>query len=567
MNPSSLANRIDQAVGNRKADWVIKNANLFNLVDGSLTLSDIAGCGDTVVGVYGEYSGEVEFDAQGLFAVPGFIDSHLHVESSLVSPGEFERCVLPCGTTTAICDPHEIANVLGKEGLRYFLDCAEAMRMDLRVQLSSCVPATEMETAGAELTADDLLPFLAHPKVVGLAEFMNFPGVIGKAPQVMDKLEKFAGEHVDGHCPLLRGKELNGYLSAGISTDHESTELEEAKEKLLKGTRVLIREGSVTKDVEKLVPLLTDTVSPFVCFCTDDRNFKEIAEHGHLDFIVAKAVRLGVSPLAAYRAASWSAARTFGLKGKGLIAPGYRADILLLSDLEACAVRKVFCGGRLVDGDFFAGRDLPLAVGLDSVRIDPVEARNFEVRGSGESTPVIDVIPGKIITGFSRLDLPALEGRIQTDPSRDVAKICVLERHGKNGNVGLGFCRGFGFGRGALASSVGHDAHNVCTVGFSDGDMALAVNRLREIKGGYVAVRDGEILADFPLPLAGLMSVEPWEACEPRLAALQEAVKKMGCLPEEPFQHLAFMSLSVIPHLKITDMGWVDVDRFRFVEA
>jgi len=352
---------IDQALGRVEADLVIKNTKFLNLVTGEIAAGDIAICGDRIVGTYESYKGKREIDGRGLIAVPGFIDTHVHCESTLLSPAEFDRCVLPHGTTTAICDPHEICNVLGAAGLQYFVDSASATAMDLRVQLSSCVPATALETSGAELLARDLLPFKSHPKVLGLAEFMNFPGVFAKSPDVIEKLMAFQGEQIDGHSPLLSGRELNAYLACGIRNCHETTSIEEAREKLRKGMQVLIRDGSVAKDVKTLSPVITAETSALCGFCTDDRNPLDIFEEGHIDYLVRSAIAMGVPVLHAYRTASWSAAQGFGLRDRGLIAPGKRADILLLEDLESCAIKSVLSAGRLVDEIDFAAHAGPVS--------------------------------------------------------------------------------------------------------------------------------------------------------------------------------------------------------------
>src|SRR5215210_6950987 len=354
MTPRSLSARIAQGRGAAPADLVIKGVRLFDLVTGALMPTDIAISGDTIVGTYDEYRGAREIDGDGRIAVPGFIDTHLHVESSLVTPFEFERCVLPHGVTTAICDPHEMANVLGAAAFDYFLACSERMVMDLRVQLSSCVPATHLETSGARIDAAELLPYRGHPKVIGLAEFMNFPGVLAADPACLAKLAAFADGHIDGHAPLLRGLDLNGYLAAGIRTDHETTSPEEALEKIRKGMTVLIREGSVSKDLHALQPLLSVETSPFLALCTDDRNPLDIAEEGHLDYMIRTLIGLGCPPLAVYRAASLTAATAFGLTDRGMIAPGKRADIVVLDDLENCAVADVVAAGRHVDAALFA---------------------------------------------------------------------------------------------------------------------------------------------------------------------------------------------------------------------
>ncbi|WP_114858335.1 adenine deaminase [Azospirillum brasilense] len=562
-----LKTRIGQALGETKADLVIKNTRFLNVVTGETAAGDIAICGDRIVGTYDAYDGAEEIDGSGLTVVPGFIDTHVHCESTCVTPMEFDRCVLPRGTTTAICDPHEICNVLGEKGLRYFLDCAEGTALDLRVQLSSCVPATELETSGARLEAADLLRHKDHPKVLGLAEFMNFPGVFHKVDGVLDKLAAFDGRHIDGHAPLLSGRELNAYLSCGIRNCHETTSAPEAMEKLRKGMQVLIRDGSVSKDVHALAPVIQPETSPFLGFCTDDRNPLDIAEEGHMDHLIRSAIRLGAPLAHVYRAATWSAARGFGLFDRGLIAPGQRADLVLLDDLEDCAVNRVIRNGRVVTPETFAGRPAVSPVGLRSVKLHPVTAEDFAVPARGSVQSVIGVLPGKIITAHLRLEVPAKNGKLVADPDRDILKICVFARHGTNQNVGRGFASGFHFREGALASSVGHDSHNICVVGASDEDMAIAVNRLIELQGGFVAVRNGQVVGELALPLAGLMSLEPFETVERHLRSLRASVKGMGCPLAEPFLQLAFLPLPVIPHLKITDRGLVDVDTFALVEA
>jgi adenine deaminase len=564
----ALTRMIMAGHGKEPADLVIKNIGLLDVITGAVTTTDIAVVDDRIVGTHAEYRGRTEIDGTGRFAVPGFIDTHLHIESSLVTPLEFDRCVLPHGVTTVICDPHEIANVLGAEGIRYFLRCAEQTVMDVRVNLSSCVPATAFETSGAALDIADLEPFRSHPKVIGLAEMMNFPGVLNADPGIIAKLAAFQNGHIDGHAPLLRGQALNGYLAAAIRTDHEATSAAEAREKLAKGMAILIREGSVSKDLKALAEVLDENTSSFVALCTDDRNPLDIAEEGHLDSSIRRLIAMGRPLHHVYRAASHSAARIFGLRDRGLLAPGWRADIALLDSLEECRVGDVVTGGRLVKPELFAQRQPVAPVGLHSVKAGPVTAADFVVpaRADRNETPVIGVKPGLILTFRDSAALPVCENGVQPDLQADVLKVTVIERHGRNGNIGRGFVRGFGLKRGAIASSVGHDSHNITVIGASDEDMAVAVNRLIALGGGFAVADGGAITAELALPLAGLMSLEPFETVARDLHLLRDAAYALGCVLPEPFLQVAFLALPVIPHLKMTDRGLFDVDQFDFVD-
>lgn len=562
---TKLESRIAQGRGDERADVVLRGGQIFDLMTGDMLDGDVAICGDTIVGTCAEYDGAEVIDVTGLILVPGFIDTHLHIESSLVTPFEFDRCVAPRGVTTAICDPHEIANVVGAEGIRYFQQASERTVMDIRVQLSSCVPSTHMETAGAELTAGDLAGLMGHPSGIGLAEFMNYPGVIHRDPGAMAKLTLFADSHIDGHCPLLTGRDLNAYVAAGIRTEHEATTAAEALEKLRKGMRVLIREGSVSKDLHALQPVLTERTAPYMCLCTDDRNPLDIGEYGHLDYMIRTLIALGTSPLAAYRAATLSAAEAFGLKDRGMIAPGKRADIVAVDTLEGCRAQLVLCAGRRVDDAAFAARTVIDPVGRHSVKAPTVQARSFRTTANSEDTDVIGIREGQILTDHLHEQIAIEDGDKRPDPGRDLVRIAVIERHGKNGNIATGFVRGFGLSAGAIASTVCHDHHNIVCVGVDYDDMALAANRLSEIEGGFVVVNNGQMLAELALPVAGLMSLEPFEVVRDLLIDLRAAARGLGVTLEEPFLQLAFLALPVIPSLKITDRGMVDVLKFEII--
>lgn len=556
-----LTRQIKQAGGQMPADVVLRGGCVFDLVTGDMMQADVALSGSQIAGVGRGYVGDVVIDVTGKILVPGFIDTHLHVESSLITPYEFEKCVLPLGVTTAICDPHELANVVGLDGIKWFQTASEQMQMDLRVQLSSCVPATHMETSGAAILAADLAQVMDHPSCIGLAEFMNFPGVIQTDPMVMDKLRLFQGRNIDGHCPQLTGQDLCAYVAAGIRTEHEATTAAEAREKLQRGMRVLIREGSVSKDLHALQPVLTERTSPYMCLCTDDRNPLDIAEYGHLDYMIRTLIALGTPPLAAYRAASLSAAEAFGLKDRGLIAPGLRADIVVLEDLNACAIDRVICAGRMVGDNTNSYPALP-PIGAGSVHVPALSPDSFQLRDSDPETDVIGIVEGKIITDWRRCDIAPTGVDKCPDPARDLARITVIERHGKNGNIANGFVQGFHMKTGAIASTVCHDHHNIACVGIDYADMHRAVTRLGELQGGFVVVQNGQILAELALPVAGLMSDQPFGVVRDKLHDLRDAARSLGITLDEPFLQLAFLALPVIPALKITDHGMVDVNAF-----
>jgi adenine deaminase len=551
-----LQRRIDAAQGRIPCDWVLRGFRWLDVFSCAWVEGDVAFVDGAIVGAEKGtlgLKGVRELDGRGKSLVPGFIDAHVHVESSLLVPRYFEQAVLPRGTTTAICDPHELSNVQGVEALRYFLDEASRLALDLRVMLSSCVPATQMETnGGGELLASDLLPFASHPQALGLAEMMNVPGVLHEDPSVLEKLEAFSGVPVDGHCPLVSGQALSAYAAAGISSCHESSRLDEAAEKLRKGISVWIREGSVAKDLHALAPLLTLATSTSIGFCTDDRNPLDISAEGHIDFLVRGAIARGVVPEVAYRAASWSVARHYGLRRMGAIAPGYAADLVVLGDARTCAVEAVFKAGKPVAERWVqSGAARTLA---NTVRAAVPAASDLE--GPAGRVHVIGVESGKIITGRE----------VCAHDAPGIARLSVLERYGHGSKPANGYVRGFGEKfRGAIASSVGHDSHNLIVTGSSTSDMQVALGALIASGGGFCVVRDGAVLSQLALPFGGLMSDQEPAVIERALVDLRAASRAVDCELAEPFLQLAFLSLPVIPSLKLTDKGLVDVDLFKII--
>jgi adenine deaminase len=518
--------------------------------EGEVTIAD-----GHIVALEAGIAAKREIPAKGKWLVPGFIDAHLHVESSLMVPVEFARTVLPKGTTTAVCDPHELTNVLGVEALEYFLGEAERLPINLRVMLSSCVPATAFESnGGGVVRAADLVPFLSHPRALGLAEMMNVPGVLSCDPLVMEKIETFVRYPIDGHCPLVSGQALSAYAAAGISSCHESTGLLEAREKLTKGIACWIREGSVAKDLHALAPLLNAATSPVIGFCTDDRNPLDIANEGHLDFLVRGAIRLGGPAPVAYRSASWSVARHYRLARLGAVAPGYIADLVLLDDSETVAISRVLRAGTPVEELSFPERGV--ASYPNTIRAKLPEL--VDLTGPAGQVHVIEVEAGKILTGRS----------IRKHDEIGVARLSVLERYGKGSRPANAYVRGFGEKfRGALAASVGHDSHNLIVVGSSPDEMRVALASLVESGGGYVAVQSGKVLAKLALPFGGLMTAAPAATVSAELKRLREASRALGCELPEPFLQLAFLSLPVIPSLKLTDRGLFDVNAFRLISV
>ncbi|HTS18257.1 MAG TPA: adenine deaminase [Verrucomicrobiae bacterium] len=563
-----LSRLIKVARGEEPADLVIKGGQIVNVLSQEIYPADVAICGEQIAGV-GEYSGLNELDARGKFIAPGFIDGHMHIESSMVTVWEFAKTVMPRGTTTIVADPHELANVLGVEGIEYVLKTAKYQPLSVYVMLPSCVPATDLETSGARLKAVDLLPYLNSPWVLGLAEMMNYPGVIHGSEEVLDKLRIVGGKVIDGHAPQLSGKDLSAYVAAGIGNDHECTTVEEAREKMRLGMTVAVREGSVTRDLLALLPLIKPENADRFFFCTDDRTPADLMTRGHIDSMVRMAIGAGLDPALAVRLATINTARYFGLPKVGAIAPGWVADVNVLTDLKACAVEKVFKRGHLVaeKGYLLGNKPMSAMIGVsNTVRIRPLGDSSFRISAKSGRARVMELIPNQIITRQILVEPKRDDGHVVSDTKNDVLKIAVIERHHGTGNIGLGLTKGFGLKSGAIASSVGHDAHNINVVGTNDADMRAAVEEIARMQGGFAVANGGSILASVPLPIAGLLSNKPLPDVKEELDVANTAAGKLGCTVAEPFMALSFMALSVIPELKLTDRGLVDVNQFKFVD-
>jgi len=557
-----LARRLAVARGDEPADLVVRGGRVLSVFTREWLEADVAIADGYVAGL-GDYDGAEEIDARGRFVVPGFIDAHMHLESPKLLPDELARLVLPLGTTAVVADPHELANVLGTDGVHWLLDFCAELPLDVYFMASSSVPASRFESPRRALTEGDLQGLLRRRRVLGLAEMMNFPGVIGGNKDELTKLGLAGATHVDGHAPGVVGKELNAYAAAGIRSDHEALTVEEGRERLRAGMWVLIREASMARNLRALLPLVEEFGTARIAFCTDDKDPDDIAEHGHINGMVRDAVASGIAAEDALVLASLNPALWHELDHLGALAPGYQADILLLPDLESFQPELVLKRGRLVDE--IVRSEVPEWV-KHTVRIGPVGAERFRIGWRADAKAhVIGLVPDQVVTE-SLVETPAVRnGEAIADPDRDLAKIAVLERHLGTEQVGLGFVRGFGLQRGALGSTVAHDAHNLVVVGMNDDDMARVVERLAELGGGIVAVEDGNVLAELPLPVGGLLADLPLAEVVERSRACTEAAERLGCRGSTPFLTMSFLALSVIPSLKITDQGLVDVDRFELV--
>ena len=563
-----LSALIAAARGDRPVDRVFENARVVNVYSGEIESRHIA-VADGYIAGFGDYEAKERIDLANRYVLPGFIDAHVHIESSMVAVSEFVRAVLPLGTTTVVADPHEIANVLGLSGIEYMLQEGKKQPMNVFFTLPSCVPATAMETAGAELDAEALAPFMSSARVPALGEMMNFPGLIHGDPQVLEKLAlaRNAGKPVDGHAPGLSGKSLNAYLSAGISSDHECTTLEEGREKLSCGMYIMIREGTAAKNLDELLPMVNPLNAHQMMWCTDDRHPDDICRHGHIDEILRRAIHAGLPPVIAIRMATLNPARYFRLPRIGAIAPGMRADMVVTSDLNALAPERVYAGGRLAaeDGKMHPDIQIPVPAPCPSAIVVDPDRLDFQMPAGTKKVRVIEIIPDQLITRQQIVSIRPESGLALADPASDILKIAVVERHQGTGNIGKGFVKGFGLKQGAIASSVAHDSHNIVVVGTNDADMGAAVRHVVEMGGGLCAVKDQSVKASLALPIAGLMATESLDAVRDQMARLIRAAHDLGSNLSDPFMTLSFLALPVIPELKITDKGLFDVAQFLHV--
>ena len=569
----NLKELISVAKGEIPADLLLKNARVVNTFIGEIEPGDVAIYGDRIAGV-GDYDNAREIiDLQGRFLAPGLINGHTHIESSMLHPARYAQAVVPRGTLAVVTDLHEIANVCGPAGIKFVMDWARKLPLDMLFMAPSCVPATHLETSGAKISSKEVKKFLASPNVIGLGEMMNFPGVISGDDEVLQKVGASKGKVIDGHAPGLTGKELNAYLSAGILSDHESTTLEEGKEKLRRGMYLMIREGSSEKNLDVLLLLVTDNTYKRCFFVVDDRSCSDLLREGDIDAVVRKAIDRGLEPVRAIQMATINAAEYFRLHDRGAIGPGYMANLITITDLAKLEIDMVFYQGKLVAKQgkpFFPSHPITLEL-KDTVRIKPPTLKSLSLRAkqsnlSEESYPVIEIIPGQIVTKKTIEEIKVVNGTLMPDVEKDILKLVVVERHKASGNIGLGLVKGFGLKKGALASSVAHDSHNIIAVGTNDLEILKAIEEINRLQGGLVVCADLEILASLPLPIAGLLSPEPLDVVVSQHEKVEKAAASLGNLPPAPFAILSFLALPVIPELRLTDLGLVDVTEFKLLK-
>ncbi len=566
---SRLNRLISVAKGESPADLILANAKIINTFNGEIETGNVAVCGDRIAGV-GDYSKAKEtIDLKGKYLAPGLINGHTHLESSMLDVGQYARAVVPHGTLAIVTDLHEIANVCGMDGIKYVLECARHLPLELFLMAPSCVPATHLETSGAALGPEDIRRILRFKECIGLGEVMNYPGVLFGDAAMLRKIKSARGKIVDGHAPGVSGKDLNAYISAGIYSDHESVTLAEAEEKLRRGMYVMIREGSTEKNLEALLPLVTDMTYNRCLFVVDDRHGVDILRDGDIDAVVRKAIRLGLEPVRAIQLATINTAVYFRLDGLGAIAPGYFANLVVLDDLHDFKIEMVFYRGKMVarGGKALFPSYQPEGGRLtDTVNIKPFALDTLKLKASGKDLPVIEVVPGQIITRKKQMKNSVKDGLLVPDTGRDILKLVVVERHRATGNIGIGLVTGFGLKRGALASSTAHDSHNIVVVGTNDEDILTAVREIERLRGGQAVAAGGKVMGSIATPIAGLLSDESLETVVAGLERLEQAAQNLGCILPAPFAALSFLALPVIPELRLTDLGLVDVNEFKLIE-
>ena len=564
----TLSKLISVARGDAPADLLLKNAKIINTFVGVIEEGNVAIYGDRIAGIGNYAKAKETINLKGGYLAPGLINGHTHIESSMLHPAQYAQAVVTRGTSTVITDLHEITNVAGFDGIKFVMDWAQRLPLDMFFMAPSCVPATHMETSGAEITAEDIKRSLELPNVIGLGEMMNFPGVISGNKEVLKKIAAAQGKVIDGHAPVVTNKQLNAYLAAGIGSDHESTALEEGREKLRRGMHLMIREGSSEKNLDALLPLVSDKTFCRCLFVVDDRSCSDLLSEGDIDAVVRKAIKKGLDPVRAIKMATINTAEYFRLYDRGGIAPSYIANLITITNLRKLEIDMVFYKGRLVarGGSYllppFKASSKKLT---DTIHIKPFNIEALKLIARGENFPVIEIIPGQIVTKKRIERVKAEEGVITPNLEEDILKLVVVERHKANGNIGLGLVKGFGLKRGALASSIAHDSHNIVAVGTNDHDIFTAVKEIEKLQGGLVVCVDGKILADLPLPIAGLLSPEPLESVVKKFNNVEKTALGLGNTPPAPFALLSFLALPVIPELRLTDMGLVDVLEFKLI--
>jgi adenine deaminase len=566
---TKLASLISVAKGELPADLLLANAKVVNVFTGEIEPGNVAICGDRIAGIGDYHQAKQVVDLGGKYLAPGLINGHTHLESSMLDIAQYARAVVPQGTLAVVTDLHEIANVFGLDGIRYVLNYARRLPLELFLMAPSCVPATHLETSGASLGPEDIRQVLRWRDCVGLGEVMNFPGVLSGDVSVLSKISRAKGKVIDGHAPGIIGKNLSAYIAAGIYSDHESISLDEAREKLRQGMYVMIREGSSEKNLDALLPLVTDKTYKRCLFVVDDRSAFDLLKDGDIDAVVRKAIRLGLDPVRAIQMATINTAEYFKLDKLGAIAPGYQANLIVLGELSSLQVEMVFYQGCLVarKGESLFPVYQAGGKGLtNTVNIKLFSKEALKLLASGETELVIEVVPGQIITKKRREKVRITDGVIMPDVSRDILKLVVVERHRATGNIGLGLVMGFGLKQGAMASSIAHDSHNVIAVGTSDEDIFTAVKEIERLQGGLVVAAEGKVLASLALPIAGLLSDEPLEVVVAKLEKLQQLAKDLGTPLPSPWATLSFLALPVIPELRLTDLGLVDVNAFKLVK-